>query len=74
MNRHPYTLSAADGHMRVTVFPGPPAYIYVTHDGLPEGDIDVALLELAWHIPDPCCVIVLPQHGGREVPWPVYEG
>ena len=74
MNTHPYTFSAAAGRMRVTVFPGPPAYIYVTHDGLTEGDIDVALLELTWHIPAPCCVIVLPQLEGREVPWPRHEG
>ena len=74
MTTHPYTFSAAAGRMRVTVFPGPPAYIYVTHDGLTEGDIDVALLELTWHIPAPCCVIVLPQHGGRDVPWPGHEG
>jgi hypothetical protein len=73
MTTHPYTFSAADGHMRATVFPGSPAYVYVTHDGLTEGDIDVALLELTWHIPAPCCVIVLPQLGGRDVPWPVHE-
>ena len=54
--------------------PGPPAYVYVTHEGLTEGDIDVALLELTWHIPAPCCVIVLPQYGGKDVPWPVHEG
>jgi hypothetical protein len=63
MHRQPYTLSAADGRMQVTVFPGPPAYVYVTHDGLTEDDIDVALLELTWSIPTPCCVIVLPPHG-----------
>ena len=40
--------------------PGPPAYVYVTHEGLAEGDIDAALAELSWHIPAPCCVIVLP--------------
>ena len=62
MNTQPYTLSAADGRMRVTVYPGSPTYVYVTHDGLTEGDIDAALLELTWHIPAPCCVIVLPQH------------
>jgi len=60
-----YTLSAADGRMKVTVLPGPPAYVYVTHDGLTEGDIDVALLDLTWHIPAPCYVIVMPQHGGK---------
>ena len=63
MNRQPYTLSAADGRMQVTVLPGPPAYVYVTHDGLTEGDVDAALMELTWHIPAPCCVIVLPQGG-----------
>lgn len=44
----------------VTVYPGPPAYVYVTHDGLTEGEIDAVLLELSWRIPSPCCVIVLP--------------
>ena len=48
--------------MRVTVYPGSPTYVYVTHDGLTEGDVDAALLELTWHIPAPCCVVVLPQH------------
>ena len=74
MNTQPHTFSAADGRMRVTVLPGPPTYVYITHDGLTEGDIDVALLELTWHIPAPCCVIVLPQHGGRGMPWLVSEG
>lgn len=67
MNTHPYTLSAAQGRMRVTVVPGPPAYIYVTHEGLTEDDIDVALSELAWDIPSPCCVIVLPPYDGRGI-------
>ena len=60
MTTQPYTFSAAHGRMKVTVFPGPPAYAYVTHEGLAEGDIDAALAELSWHIPAPCCVIVLP--------------
>ena len=74
MTIQPYTFSAAEGRMQVTVFPGPPAYVYVTHAGLTDGDVDVALLELTWHIPAPGCVIVLPQPGGRHVPWPVHEG
>jgi len=57
-----YNLSTTDGHMRVTVQPGPPAYVYVTHEGLTEGEVDAGLSELSWHIPAPCCVIVLPRH------------
>ena len=73
MNTQPYTLSAAHGRVRVTVCPGPPAYVYVTHDGVTEGDIDSALLELTWYIPAPCCVIVLPQHGVWWEPGPASE-
>ncbi len=51
----PYTLYTADGRVTVTVHPGLPAYAYVTHDGLTEGEVDATLLELSWHIPAPCC-------------------
>ena len=55
-----YTLRSADLRLQVTVYPDRPAYVYVTHEGLTEGEVDAALLELATQIPAPCCVVVLP--------------
>lgn len=55
-----YTLRSADKRIQVTVYPGLPAYVYVTHEGLTEEEIDAALLELAAQIPAPCGTIVLP--------------
>ena len=60
-NATPYTLTTKDNRAAVTVYPGPPAYVYVTHDGLTEGEVDAVLLELSWCIPSPCCVVILPQ-------------
>lgn len=62
----PYTLCTADERVTVTVYPGPPAYVYVTHDGVSEGEVDALLLELAWSIPSPCCVVMLPQWIGHR--------
>ena len=61
MNPGPYVLSPADDRLTVVVFPGSPTYVYVTHAGVTEEEIDAALLELTWDIPSPCCVIVQPQ-------------
>ena len=36
----PYPLSSADGRVHVTVYPGCPAYLCVTHDGESKGGID----------------------------------
>ena len=36
----PYLLSSADGRVHVTVYPGRPAYLWVTHDEVSEGAID----------------------------------
>jgi hypothetical protein len=57
----PYTLTTKDERLAVTVYPGPPAYVYVTQDGLTEGEVDAGLLELSWSIPSPCCVVLLPR-------------
>jgi hypothetical protein len=54
------TFTTKDHRAVVKVYPGPPAYVYVTHDGLGEGEIDAMLAELAGRIPSPCCIIVLP--------------
>jgi hypothetical protein len=55
-----YTLHSPDGRLTVTVYRGRPTYLYVTHDGLTEGEVDAALLALAEQLPAPCWVIVLP--------------
>jgi hypothetical protein len=36
----PYLLSSADGRVHVTVYPGRPAYLCVTHAEVNEGEID----------------------------------
>jgi hypothetical protein len=59
-NAATYTFITKDNRAAVTVYPGPPAYVYVAHDGLTEEEIDAVLLELSWRIPSPCCVIMLP--------------
>jgi len=56
----PYPLSSFDGRVHVTVYPGRPAYLYVTHDGVSEGEIDAVLLDLAAQIPAPSCVVMVP--------------
>jgi hypothetical protein len=56
----PYPLSSFDGRVHVTVYPGPPAYLYVTQDRVSEGEIDAVLLDLAAQIPAPCCVVMVP--------------
>ena len=43
----PYLLSSADGRVHVTVYPGRPAYLWVTHAEVSEGEFDAVLLELA---------------------------
>ena len=58
-----YTLHSGDGRVHATVHRGSPAYVYIIHDGLTEGEIDAALLELAAQMPAPCWVIVLPTFG-----------
>jgi hypothetical protein len=55
-----YTLHSPDGRLTVAVYRGRPTYLYVTHDGLTEDEVDAALLALAEYLPAPCCVIVLP--------------
>ena len=57
----PYTLTTKDERAMVTVYPGPPAYVYVTQNGLTEGEVDAVLLELSCCIPSPCCIVILPQ-------------
>ena len=42
----------------MTLHSGRPTYVYVTHDGLTEGEVDAALMEMAAQIPSPCLVIV----------------
>lgn len=59
-NATPYTLTTKDRRAVVTVYPGPPAYVYVTQSGLTEEEVDAILLELSWSIPSPCCVLTLP--------------
>lgn len=61
-NATPYTLTTKDNRAMVTVYPGPPTYVHVAHDGLTEGEIDAVLLEFSWCIPSPCCVVMLPRH------------
>ena len=56
----PYLLPSPDGRVHVTVYPGRPAYLYVTHDDVSEGEMDAVLLELAAQIPAPCCVVMIP--------------
>ena len=56
----PYTLMTKDTRAAVTVYPGPPAYVYVTQNGLTDEEVEAILLELSWSIPSPCCVLVLP--------------
>jgi hypothetical protein len=36
----PYPLSSSDGRVHITVYPGCPAYLCVTHDEVSEGEID----------------------------------
>ena len=36
----PYLLSSADGRVHVTVYPGRPAYLCVTHAEVSEGEFD----------------------------------
>ena len=36
----PYPLSSFDGRVHITVYPGCPAYLCVTHDEVSEGEID----------------------------------
>jgi len=57
----PYVLHSSDSRIIVTVYPGCPAYIYVTHDNLTDGEVDAALLAMTEQIPAPCCLVVLPQ-------------
>lgn len=54
-------LCSPDTRIRVTVYPGCPAYIYVTHDNLTEGEVEAALLAMTEQIPAPCCLVILPQ-------------
>jgi len=54
------TLRSTDVRIQVTVYPGRPAYVYATHEGMTEGEIDAALSALTQQIPAPCCVVVLP--------------
>jgi len=56
----PYPLSSTDGRVHVTVYPGRPAYLCVTHAEVSEGEFDAILLELAMQIPAPCCVVMVP--------------
>ena len=56
----PYPLSSFDGRVHITVYPGCPAYLCVTHDEVSEGEIDAVLLALATRIPAPCCVVMNP--------------
>ncbi len=56
-----HTLHSVDGRMTVTVYPGCPAYILVMHDGLTEGAVDAALMDMAEHLPAPCYMITLPR-------------
>ena len=56
----PYLLSSADGRVHVTVYPGRPAYLWVTHAEVSEGEFDAVLLELAMQVPAPCCVVMVP--------------
>ena len=56
----PYILTAKDERAMVTMYPGLPTYVYVTQNGLTEGEVDAVLLELSWGIPSPCCVVLLP--------------
>ena len=53
-----YALHSQDGRVHVTLHSGRPTYVYVTHDGLTEGEVDAALMEMAAQIPSPCLVIV----------------
>lgn len=55
-----YTLHSSDERVHVTVYTGRPAYLYVTSDGLSEGEVDAALMEMARQLPAPCCVVLLP--------------
>ena len=55
-----YTLHSPDKRVQVTVHASRPAYVYVTHHGLTEGEVDAALMKMAAQIPSPCWVIVLP--------------
>ena len=68
-----YTLHSGDGRVQVTVHPGCPAYVYVTHDGLTEGEIDAALLGLVAQIPAPCWVITLPTFSKNQGELRVHE-
>jgi len=36
----PYPLSSSVGRVHITVYPGCPAYLCVTHDEVSEGEID----------------------------------
>jgi hypothetical protein len=56
----PYPLASFDSRVHVTVHPGRPAYLYVTYDGVSEGEIDAVLLDLAAQIPAPSCVVMIP--------------
>ena len=55
-----YTLHSSDERVHVTVYAGCPAYLYVTSDGLTEGEVDAALMDMAAQLPAPCCVIMHP--------------
>jgi hypothetical protein len=57
----PYRLCSSDSRVIATVYPGCPAYIYVTHDNLTDGEVDAALLTMTEQIPAPCCLVILPQ-------------
>ena len=61
-----YALHSSDERVHVTVHVGRPTYVYVTHDGLTEGEVDATLMDMAAQIPAPCCVIVLPTFGGSQ--------
>lgn len=66
----PYILHSSDSRVIVTVYPGCPASLYVTHDNLTEEEVDAALLVMIDHIPSPCCVFVLPQCAASLLTWP----
>ena len=62
-----YTLHSPDSRLTVTVYCGQPAYIYVIHDGLTEGEIDAILIATAM-ITSCRCVLGNPRYRLRRTP------
>ena len=54
----PYPPSPFDGRMHGTGYPSRPVYLYVTHDGVNEGEFEAVLLDLAARIPTPSYVVM----------------